>query len=110
MESGQYTYGGTLDALHSVLRAEGMRGLTAGLLPTLLRDVPFSGLYLMFYERLKRAVLSSGSSAPQVVFISGGWVHFGCGLVAGVLASLVTQPADVVKTRLQLAQVNLLNI
>ena len=30
-------------------------------------------------------------------------VHFGCGVVAGVLASLVTQPADVVKTHIQVS-------
>lgn len=28
--------------------------------------------------------------------------HFGCGIVAGVLASIVTHPADVVKTKMQL--------
>ena len=28
--------------------------------------------------------------------------HFPCGVVAGVLASVITQPADVVKTRMQL--------
>ena len=30
-------------------------------------------------------------------------VNFGCGVVAGVLASLVTQPADVVKTHIQVS-------
>jgi hypothetical protein len=29
-------------------------------------------------------------------------VNFSCGLVAGLLASVVTQPADVVKTKMQL--------
>lgn len=30
-------------------------------------------------------------------------VNFGCGVIAGVLASLVTQPADVIKTHMQLS-------
>ncbi|KMQ86936.1 solute carrier family 25 member 38, partial [Lasius niger] len=29
-------------------------------------------------------------------------VHFGCGILAGILASVVTQPPDVVKTKMQL--------
>lgn len=28
-------------------------------------------------------------------------VNFGCGVVAGILASLATQPADVIKTHMQ---------
>lgn len=28
--------------------------------------------------------------------------HFSCGIIAGLLASLVTQPADVIKTKMQL--------
>lgn len=32
-------------------------------------------------------------------------VNFGCGVLAGILASLVTQPADVIKTHMQLSPV-----
>lgn len=31
-------------------------------------------------------------------------VNFGCGVVAGVMASVVTQPADVVKTHIQVSK------
>lgn len=31
-------------------------------------------------------------------------VNFGCGVVAGIMASVVTQPADVVKTNLQISK------
>lgn len=31
-------------------------------------------------------------------------VNFGCGVVAGIMASLATQPADVVKTSIQISQ------
>jgi len=97
-ESRAFNYSSTAHALSSILRTEGLRGLTRGLGPTLVRDVPFSGLYLMFYEQLKTWV-------PEEVSRSQGStaVHFSCGLMAGLLASLVTQPADVIKTRLQLS-------
>ena len=52
-ESGQYDYKGVYNALKTIKNAEGLRGLTSGLGPTLLRDVPFSGIYLMFYDKLK---------------------------------------------------------
>lgn len=35
----------------------------------------------------------TGESAP---------VHFSCGILAGILASIVTQPPDVIKTKMQL--------
>lgn len=31
-------------------------------------------------------------------------MNFGCGVVAGIMASLATQPADVVKTSIQISQ------
>lgn len=97
-ESRAFHYSSTAHALISILRTEGLRGLTRGLGPTLVRDVPFSGLYLMFYEQLKTWVPEEVSRTQ-----SSAAVHFSCGLVAGLLASLVTQPADVIKTRLQLS-------
>jgi len=96
-ESPNFHYSSTVSALRQILRTEGLRGLTRGLGATLVRDVPFSGLYLMFYEHLK-------SITPNdVKQTHGSSAHFVCGMTAGVLASLVTQPADVIKTRLQLS-------
>jgi len=94
-QSDRFHYRGVLSAVSSILRSEGARGLSRGLLPTLVRDVPFSGLYLAFYEALKSCNSSwFGSSSSSSHFLSG--------LGAGLLASLITQPADVVKTTMQL--------
>ncbi|KAM3865115.1 mitochondrial glycine transporter B-like [Diretmus argenteus] len=97
-ESGRYNYVSVVGALRSVYETEGVRTLFSGLTATLLRDAPFSGIYVMFYSQAKRSLpqeVSSSSYAPLV--------NFGCGMVAGVLASLVTQPADVVKTHIQVS-------
>merc|ERR1712111_308269 len=96
-ESSSYNYTTTSQALRNILKLEGLKGLTSGLGPTLVRDVPFSGLYLMFYEHLKSI------TPDDVKQTHGSSAHFVCGMTAGVLASLVTQPADVIKTRLQLS-------
>ncbi|KAK4327699.1 hypothetical protein Pmani_001850 [Petrolisthes manimaculis] len=96
-ESGVYAYGSVREAASSIYMKEGARGLTCGLLPTLLRDAPFSGLYLMFYTQTKKRVptqLLENHMAPVI--------HFTCGVLAGLSASAVTQPFDVVKTKMQL--------
>ncbi|XP_073916138.1 mitochondrial glycine transporter isoform X4 [Castor canadensis] len=56
-ESGKYGYESIYAALRSIYRSEGHRGLFSGLTATLLRDAPFSGIYLMFYSQTKNIVL-----------------------------------------------------
>ncbi|KAL6423940.1 hypothetical protein ACFW04_009704 [Cataglyphis niger] len=96
-ESGVYKYNSISGALRLIYKQEGVRGLSSGLVPTLLRDAPYSGLYLMFYTQLKSVAASTGATGDSPMPI-----HFGCGILAGVLASVVTQPPDVVKTKMQL--------
>eukprot|EP00949_MAST-11_sp_MAST-11-sp1_P002024 g2024.t1 len=71
--------------LLGVLRNTPRAHLFSGLRYTLLRDVPFSGLYVMFYESLR------GDFSPLV-----------SGLMAGASATLITHPFDVLKTRVQI--------
>jgi len=53
-ESGQFNYTRMSSALLQIYKNEGIRGLSCGLLPTIVRDAPYSGLYLMFYTQLKQ--------------------------------------------------------
>ncbi|XP_036189117.1 mitochondrial glycine transporter isoform X2 [Myotis myotis] len=99
-ESGRYGYESVYAALRSIYRSEGHRGLFSGLTATLLRDAPFSGIYLMFYNQTKAIVPHDQLDAALIPV-----VNFSCGIFAGVLASLVTQPADVIKTHMQLSPV-----
>jgi len=108
-ESGQYNYTRMSTALVEIYCREGPRGLCCGLVPTLVRDAPYSGLYLMFYTQLKQCTSSLLAQAGYDVKVNGylaSATHFSCGVFAGLLASLVTHPADVVKTRMQLEPLN----
>ncbi|KAL3877493.1 hypothetical protein ACJMK2_035193 [Sinanodonta woodiana] len=95
-ESGQFKYKSMGRGFIIIFKTEGIRGLYSGLSPTLLRDVPFSGLYYMFYSQLKEITRNTVETHyPQAL-------HFTCGVAAGIMASLITQPADVIKTHMQL--------
>ncbi|ETW05924.1 hypothetical protein H310_03564 [Aphanomyces invadans] len=85
-----------LSQLRSLVTSYGWRGLYRGVLPTLLRDVPFSGLYVTLYTRLKNVIGSDNCVHHPVA------VNFGCGVTAGVTATVLVHPFDVVKTRMQL--------
>ncbi|GLD98783.1 hypothetical protein PINS_up007501 [Pythium insidiosum] len=90
------TESSNLGVLRHVLREEGVRGLYRGMVPTLIRDVPFSGLYVLLYKRVQQRANDAATALPPYA------VNFGSGVVAGVLATSVVHPADVVKTRMQL--------
>lgn len=97
-ESGAFQYKNMYRGLLSIYSKEGLRAMFSGLSATLLRDVPFSGLYFMFYTQLKeiRNVANTVPDSGLPMF------HFTCGITAGMMASMITQPADVVKTHMQL--------
>lgn len=96
-ESGMFQYGGIREAFKKIYGKEGIKGLTSGILPTLFRDAPFSGLYLMLYQNLKTG------SAWMAPITGDSSLHFLCGISAGCLASIITHPADVIKTKMQLS-------
>lgn len=62
-QSGCYNYGSVAGALRSVYETEGIRALFSGLTATLLRDAPFSGIYVMFYSQAKKALPPGRSHA-----------------------------------------------
>ena len=103
-------YKNTWDALSTIARTEGPRGLFRGLGPTVLTNAPFSALYYMFYTKLKgwlsESMVTSANGQQQQQ--SGqretpqAAVNFVSGVFAATAATLMTQPTDVVRTRMQL--------
>ncbi|CAM6109335.1 unnamed protein product [Calypogeia fissa] len=99
-------YSGTASALLSITRTEGLAGLYSGVVPTLVRDAPYSGLYLLLYTRVRYFLRENFSprSIPQL------YINFLSGAFAGCTATLLTHPPDVVRTRLQLERKSSLKI
>ncbi|RCH79844.1 hypothetical protein CU097_001938, partial [Rhizopus azygosporus] len=79
--------------VQEMVHREGPRALWRGLLPTMLRDVPFSAIYWMGYEEMKHSPSLANLSHFQASFIAGA--------SSGMIAAVVTTPFDVVKTQRQ---------
>ena len=88
-----YQYPSMWNAIRSIIKEQGIRGLFAGYGATMLRDAPYAGLYVLFYEQFKQ--LGKHSS------LETSMVHLGSGMMAGFLATSLVHPFDVLKTRIQ---------
>jgi len=91
--------GGLLPMATALVRDEGVRSLWRGLVPTLWRDVPFSCMYWLSYEAIKRRVVESSPNKELPTSAA-----FAAGATSGTIAAFATTPLDVVKTRQQLQQ------
>jgi solute carrier family 25 protein 38 len=98
-ESDIYAYTSILGASKDILRLEGVRGLFSGFGATAIRDAPYAGLYVVFYEWCKKKLNASFESSSTV---SAAGINFTSGALAAGLATSITNPFDAVKTRLQL--------
>lgn len=85
---------------HEVATA-GLSSLWRGLAATLWRDVPFSGVYWLSYERLKTGFTVSLFPHAAPSFWQTFAVAFLSGTVAGAGAAVISTPFDVIKTRRQ---------
>lgn len=102
-------YQGTLDCVRQMLRHEGPRAFYRSLPTTLISECPFHGVLVASNESLKVILgletrgAGVGGDGSHRVSIGG---HFFSTGVSGMLAAVVTQPLDVVKTRLQTQNVS----
>ncbi|KAI9321264.1 mitochondrial carrier domain-containing protein, partial [Dichotomocladium elegans] len=99
-ESNLYNYESISGAFRHILKNDGIRGLFAGFGATFIRDAPFAGIYLFFYEHFK--ALANGWKADHDVAVANMAINLGAGITAGTAATCITQPFDMIKTRMQL--------
>ncbi|KAF8841317.1 solute carrier family 25 member 38 [Paxillus ammoniavirescens] len=82
---------GSLLSMARMGPSELMRGFVA----SSLRDAPYSGLFVVIYEAVKR---ESSSIAPSAYATS---IHGFSAASAGAIATMATHPFDVIKTKMQ---------
>lgn len=81
-------------SVKTILKSEGLSGFSKGVIPTLIRDSPYSGLLLLFVSSFRRTFETRVASTDAVNILSGG--------LGGALATIVTHPGEVLKTYSQL--------
>lgn len=108
-ESNLYKYKSIAGAGTDILKTEGFRGFFSGFGATAIRDAPYAGLYVLFYEQLKKRLSLLSQRVPVGGEIAGSmkgstsaYINFGSGVLAAGLATAITNPFDAIKTRIQL--------
>uniref|UniRef100_A0A182J5C9 Peroxisomal membrane protein PMP34 n=1 Tax=Anopheles atroparvus TaxID=41427 RepID=A0A182J5C9_ANOAO len=92
--SSSIRYNGLLDGLQFIARTEGIRGLWAGAIPSLMLVIN-PAIQFMVYESLKRRVTEGTSKSPSAI------TFFGIGAIAKMIATVLTYPLQLVQTKLR---------
>lgn len=101
-ESNIYAYETLSGAFGSLVR-QGPSELLRGFLASSLRDAPYAGLFVVFYEAIKREtsyLIPPKSNSEATV------IHGLSAASAGAIATLATHPFDVIKTKVQVRSEN----
>ncbi|KAG5951011.1 hypothetical protein E4U53_003937 [Claviceps sorghi] len=109
-ESNLYSYSSMWSAAADIKRHNGLRGFFSGYGATAIRDAPYAGLYVLFYELLKTKLgsLAAPTSSspnlelPKMTTSVASSVNFMSGILAGAACSAISNPFDALKTRIQL--------
>jgi solute carrier family 25 iron transporter 28/37 len=92
MQLGHYR--SMYDCLRSTMLKEGVRALYVSLPPTLFMNIPYGSIMVAMNESSRKWLNPRGEHRLDVSMLAGA--------IAGASAALVTTPLDVVKTRLQI--------
>ena len=90
-------YSGVFNAYATIVRAEGVLGLWTGLGPAIMRNSIINATELASYETAKEALVARGAR-------EGVALHVASATAAGLMATLIGNPVDVVKTRVMAAR------
>jgi len=87
-------YKHAIDGLVRMVREEGAISLARGVGPSVNRAMLMTASQLATYDQIKYSILRTG------VLKDGPIVHFSSSLIAGLFATTVCSPLDVIKTRM----------
>ncbi|KAI0783290.1 oxaloacetate carrier [Abortiporus biennis] len=91
----QHYYKGSLDALRTIWRAEGWRGLVRGVDAAVLRTSMGSSVQLPTYNFTKNQLVNRGILPANSI-----WTYLASSSVSGICVLIMMQPADTALTRM----------
>ncbi|XP_014770350.1 mitochondrial carnitine/acylcarnitine carrier protein isoform X1 [Octopus bimaculoides] len=104
--NGKAKYQGPIDCLRKLYKEGGIRWIYRGTTATFVRDIHGSGFYFMTYEFMQRLLSEDNkryeSLSARNTLLAGG--------VAGLVNWSLALPADVVKSRIQIAPIENQNL
>eukprot|EP01038_Epipyxis_sp_PR26KG_P006067 gene6067-8352_t len=111
-------YNGSFDGFRTIMRNEGIRGLYKGYVATMMSFGPFSAFYFLFFEETKKYIRRRSTTALDSSSTLSLFENLFCvfidrysytylkssSSIAGGVASIITNPLDLVKLRLQVSR------
>ncbi|OBA22212.1 mitochondrial carrier [Metschnikowia bicuspidata var. bicuspidata NRRL YB-4993] len=92
-------YKNAFEGIYQITKSEGVLSLFRGLTPNLVRGVLMTASQVVTYDIAKKVLVDNLEMDPTKKS-----THFGASLIAGLVATTVCSPADVVKTRIMNAK------
>jgi hypothetical protein len=96
---GNNQYKGIADAFRTVYKTQGLKGFYRGILPTLIRDIPFAGLeystYRFFLEMYGRYIDTTRNPYDSSFLVAS------CAGASAIFSVLLTYPFDNLRVRFQ---------
>lgn len=92
---GERRYRGLTHGLIDVGKNEGIAGLYKGWAPTMFRAAVITGSQISSYDQIKRFLIDRGYMTEGLA------LHTVASFCAGLIATIVASPVDVIKTRYQ---------
>lgn len=96
--SQRRNYSHVFHGLYNVAKYEGVGALFNGVQMAALRAILVTNGQIAFYDQIKQTLLATPYFDDTIR------THFTCSLIAGAIATGMTQPADVLKTRIMNAK------
>ncbi|ODV90672.1 hypothetical protein CANCADRAFT_31550 [Tortispora caseinolytica NRRL Y-17796] len=87
-------YKNVIDAFSRMIKEEGVGSLYRGVWPNSMRAILMTASQVVSYDESKKIAVAYLNADPKSYS-----THFGCSLFAGLVATTVCSPVDVVKTR-----------